>query len=467
MSMKKLVITFISSTILICVIFSLTLFSFTTYTDKYYDDSENKKNGVIKRRFPYPYKAAVSICSDIDATDSVQEFLTIQEFMNTENLTEAGTGINLEIGNSFFPVADNGQFALISKNPHDMEVIIDLIKTGHIDFIHSFNTAKNRSEILTILETLKKNNCDVDVWVNHARVPNDVGPNKWCLGDNPLSGHYHTDISIGDEDGIRFVSIGAVSSILGQGVPLTFRSFFLALDDTHFVKSLYNNVVKEIAKYFLSHVDKKYGYRKNNELIYPIALGDGKSVYGFVRNNSSYKGIRGGSTIDGLSDILTKKNLNSLINVEGTIIIYTHFGQNNGPPYIDERTSGALRLLSEAFYQGNIYVTTTSKLLNYYTNNKYLEWRVISKQSGIEIHIDRIADPIRGNYTPNMEDIQGVSFETKDLKNTRLFLAGNEIHNLKRYYGDSRNSGVIMISVNPLPEVSQLFQKYRKNGFFN
>ena len=36
------------------------------------------------RKFPYPYKAALSICSDIDGTSTVEEFLEIQEFLNTK-----------------------------------------------------------------------------------------------------------------------------------------------------------------------------------------------------------------------------------------------------------------------------------------------------------------------------------------------------------------------------------------------
>ena len=36
---------------------------------------------VSLRRFPYPYKAAMAICSDIDETKTTEEFLEIQPIL--------------------------------------------------------------------------------------------------------------------------------------------------------------------------------------------------------------------------------------------------------------------------------------------------------------------------------------------------------------------------------------------------
>ena len=51
--------------------------------------------GISQRKIPYPYKAALAICNDIDNTNTLQEFLTIQEFLNTKNQTVMGEGIGL------------------------------------------------------------------------------------------------------------------------------------------------------------------------------------------------------------------------------------------------------------------------------------------------------------------------------------------------------------------------------------
>jgi len=463
MSLLKL---FIKTLLIFSVIFfisaTLLLKIFIKSTNNYYAEQVNYKSGVEKRKYPYPYKAAIAICSDIDGTDTAKEFLAIQEFMNTDNFTKIGMGVNLEIGNSFFPVAKYDRFAFISKNPYDTEVIIDFIQKGYIDFIHSFNAAKNRNEILEIIEKFKKNNCSVDVWVNHARAPNDIGPKKWCLGDNPSSEHYHTDVTVGGKNGVRFVWTGAVSSILGQGVPLTYQSFLFAHDKDHFVKSMYNNVIKEFIKYYLSYIGDKYSYRKKNELIYPIKLDDDKMVYGFVRNNISYKGIRRGSYSNGMADIFKENYLNKLIEVGAVMIVYTHFGQNSGPPYLDSNTAKALRLLADRYRSGHIYVTTTSKLLNYYVNNKYLEWKVVKDNSKIKIYIEKVADPINGAFIPTINDIQGVSFSTKDIKQTEVYLAGNKIFNIEKFYDGDRQSGTVMIPLIPLPEAKPLFKKFKK-----
>ena len=50
---------------------------------------------VSLRKFPFPFKAAMTICSDIDETRSSDEFLEIQRFLNTRSMTSMGNGIGL------------------------------------------------------------------------------------------------------------------------------------------------------------------------------------------------------------------------------------------------------------------------------------------------------------------------------------------------------------------------------------
>lgn len=459
-------------TIFITITITLFLLSFLLFnyliinSYLHYFKIENKKKNVKMLKFPYPYKAALSICSDIDGTDTLKEFLSIQEFLNTDNKTSIGPGVKLEIGNSFFPTTNTGRFALLSKNEHDKEVITELMKKGYIDFIHSFNTAKNRTEIIDILDIIKENKCKIDVWVNHSRVPCNIGSKPWCQGDNKFSKYYHSDISMGGKNGFRFVWTGDVSSILGQGVPINYRSFFLSFNFAHPIKSLYNNVVKEVIKYMLSIFSGKYANRKYNELIFPIKLKDGKKVYGFIRNNVSYRGIRSGSTIRGLADILTRRNLQRFINAEGAMIIYTHFGENNGPPYFSKEVARSLRLLAEEYNNGNIFVSTTSRILNYYANRNNLKWYIINEIGKIEIHIEKIVDPISGEYTPSIDDIQGISFKTRELNNTKIFICKREIKEVKKFKLSNRGDGVIMVPIKKLVDVNDVFKKYKMIGMF-
>jgi len=58
---------------------------------------------ITHRRFPYPYKALLAICSDIDSMHPWQ-FMTVHKFLNT--LTRAiphyGEGVGLDIGDRFY-----------------------------------------------------------------------------------------------------------------------------------------------------------------------------------------------------------------------------------------------------------------------------------------------------------------------------------------------------------------------------
>ena len=368
--------------------------------------------------------------------------------------------------------SDKKKFSLISDNPYDQKVIIDLIHLGYIDVIHSFNSAKTREEIKKILEVLSKNNCKLDVWVNHAKAPSNLGSCNWCLGDNPDSSIYHSDISK-KKLGYIFVWMGDVSSILGQGRPLTFTSFFDAFDKSHPFQSLINNVLKEIVKYILSILgNEKYAMRRYNELVTVTSLDDGQKVFKFMRSGIAYYGIGGrAATAEGLADIIRKDILKKLINVEGYMIIYTHLGKNQGYPYLSKRTRDALRLLEEAYQRGDIYVTTTAKLLKYYVNRKYLNWHVEFTDQSVNIYIDNISDPVRGTFIPTLEDLSGITFYTNQPEKTHIFLATNnnhyqEIYEVVRNGSDHTGKKSIMIPIKHLKRVDQLMKMYHKKGFF-
>ena len=54
------------------------------------------------RKFPYPYKCAFSISSDIDNATSLEYFVHFMDFLNTDIQTIYGPGLDLEVGNSFW-----------------------------------------------------------------------------------------------------------------------------------------------------------------------------------------------------------------------------------------------------------------------------------------------------------------------------------------------------------------------------
>jgi hypothetical protein len=436
------------------------------FSHHHYADLKSDHHAIAKRRLPYPFKSALTICSDIDGTESLSEFLMIQEYLNTKNTTAIGVGLGLEIGNSFFPVkTGESPLALDLNNPAEKEVILDLIKLGYIDTIHSFVGAE-RKEIQKITDFLSRNDCQIDVWVNHANDPTDVGYFNYALGDNQNSNYYHTDFSV-KTLGYKFVWTGEVSSLVGQGIPLNLSSFFAPLNRQHWAKSLVNNVFKEIYKYTASFLGKKYLNRKNNELTYPLRLDDGHPVFGFIRNNVSYQGAgEKGATSEALAEVLRDDILEKLNENGGMMIIYNHFGVNKGYPYFSENTQKALKRLEGEYTRGNIYVTTTKKLLEYYVNNKYLNWHSTKEQNNILIHINFISDPVRGTFVPTRDDLRGITFYTADPAHTHLFIQDQEIKDIVRNENDSRNRKSIMVALKPLPSLDDKMKEYKNKGYF-
>jgi hypothetical protein len=86
-----------------------------------------------------------------------------------------------------------------------------------------------------------------------------------------------------------------------------------------------------------------------------------------------------------------------------------------------------LRNLAKEFEIGEIYVTNTSKLLNYHTNHKYLNWSYEIKDNEVTINIHSIEDPIFGSHKPTVADLQGISFYELFTTKTRVFISNIEL----------------------------------------
>jgi len=403
----------------------------------YKTDKEKKK--VALRKFPYPYKAAMTICSDIDKTATKEEFLEIQKFLNTKEITTMGKGIGLEIGNSFMMYAPpTSTFSYFSGKPDDAQTIIRFIKAGRIDVMHSYGEKLgfSRKDAVKALEELKRNHCKVDVWVDHDRVVSNFGKDvTFGLGDVVDSEAYHADLTIAY--GIKFVSLGRVTSIVAQSVPITLRIFVDIFDSDHFIHSLVN-MSKEFAKKVLGVFgNKKYAIHKRNELVKITTLNDGQKVYEFIRCDNHWRGVDKAATCRGLGYVISKKQLSKLKRNQGYTIVYTHLGRNSDCSQVIAReTQNALRNLANEYEAGNIYVTTTSKLLNYYLNHKYLDWSFETRGDEIIITISSVKDPVFGTFVPTIQDLRGITFCVPDKDKTQIYVGDKEITNIQRNPSD-------------------------------
>lgn len=399
---------------------------------------------VSLRQFPYPFRAALTICSDIDGTDTTEEFLGIQTFLNTERLTSMGPGIGLEIGNSFLPNRIKDTFAYFSSRPNDRAIIREFIKAGYIDCIHSYGErSSTRQDALKIIETLEQDGCKVKVWVDHSTVPTNLGPdNAQGKGDLPDSPAYHADLTLAY--GIRFAWMGRGTGLIGQEVPLSLKAFTQLIYPSYPQASI-DTLFRETVKILLAPTGvKRFAIHRQNRLIQITPLRDGNQVYEFIRCNNHWEKARPSSPK--LAFMLRPQALEALIASEGYTIVYTHLGFFDPPDLIPPQTQAALRQLAEAYRAGNIYVTTTFKLLIYCLTHRTLNWNyTISPEDRVTVTIHHLADPITGPREPTLAELQGITFYVPDRNKVSIFLGKKEIHPVNRNSKDHTGQESVMI----------------------
>jgi len=389
---------------------------------------------VSLRKFPYPYKAALAISSDIDGT-IFEDFLEIHRFLNTRQQTTMGPGLGLEIGDTFWMYSTHPEntdaFSYFEGTTTDLskyaEVMRKLIWAGYIDCLHTYGNFSQyggftRKMAEQAISELEKWDLRVDVWINHGDLHDfqNIG-NTWCLGDllytQGADGmrdrvlEYHSDITTAY--GICFVWKSDLTSIIGQDVPPGFRE----------------KVVLRCKHLIIKLLFKGSRAVDTNDLVETMELRDGSKVYTFKRFGSWDKG-----TSDDLPEIISRANLDTLKRKNGYMIVYTHLGKRKSkkPPLLSIEAQEALRTLSEEYYGGEIYITTTSKLLNYNIAHKSLSWHCSSQDGLVSIVIDKVADKVRGDYLPIPEQLQGITFYTPHAEKTRVFIRSDEIADIQR-----------------------------------
>jgi hypothetical protein len=380
-------------------------------------------NEIELRRFPYPYRAALAICSDIDETDTLEQHEAVQYFMRKT--------IGIPFSNSFFPYHDEGKLCLFSGRSPDRSAIIEQIRNGTIDVIHSYGEKKDfsRRDVEPVWEELRRHGCNIQVWVDHKDSKSNVCKYR-ChgLGDLPERPEYHTDLTL--KSGIRFIWTDRLTNLPGQEVPLSWKSLVTLYDSQHALETLIN-MAKTAAKIVLSLLGwRKYDFFKSNCLIQKYQLEDSQWVYEFIRFNNHYKGAAVGDTFLDLYYLISSKVLSRLKAVEGYCIVYTHLGKKFAPESpIAEKTVMALQNLKRESNEGHILVRSAPEILNYCIRSRHLNW-TFKKQNGTYlIYIQSIDDPLLGHYVPDSQMLKYLTFYIPNEAQTRIILAGDQVQN--------------------------------------
>src|SRR5882724_8721210 len=121
---------------------------------------------------PYPYRALLAISSDLDETPHRSVYRESMRFLNTTESTSMGQGVGLEVGNSIYFDMPPDQFAYWNTDDSGRTMVRALIRSGHIDTLHSFgNLATTRDHARRALEELARHSCQLQVWIDHAVAP--------------------------------------------------------------------------------------------------------------------------------------------------------------------------------------------------------------------------------------------------------------------------------------------------------
>ena len=121
---------------------------------------------IFLRKFPYPYKAGMAICSDIDGT-SFDNFLQIHCFLNSDKHSTLGRGLNLPIADSFWmydqPDATDSAFSYFDmhgKETSHAPFIREMIRAGICDVMHSYGNFSHTADFSRYLAANARDELD-------------------------------------------------------------------------------------------------------------------------------------------------------------------------------------------------------------------------------------------------------------------------------------------------------------------
>jgi hypothetical protein len=401
---------------------------------------------ITLRNYPYPYRAILSICSDLDETPDEGTYFEICRYLNTSRNTKIGKGIGLEVGNTIYFKMPKGQFSYENSTEDARKKIIKLIRSGHIDCLHSFgDLVKTRDEALEYWEELKANGCNIKVWIDHARAPSNLDTEiMYGSGATIGSPIYHADIIFAD-GGIEYVWKGRVTSIIAQNVKRNFGGIF---NPEHPLASA-RTIIKEWFKGIIGLLNsRKYHMHSLNKIMRKTNLKDGTSVYEFMRSNPSWAGISEFEKGRDIDKVLTSQMLNHLINRRGCCILYTHLGKIHSVNHpFNHKTKKAFEMLAEKYRSGEVLTLTTKRQLDYIKVHDSLKYTVDTLHGRTRIVIN--------SEILQLSDLSGITWYADSPNDVDIYLNDNIIEDVVRTSKDDTGVACIMIPVHPLrfPEI--------------
>jgi hypothetical protein len=404
------------------------------------------------RQIPYPYKAALAICSDLDETPDRHVYWETARFLNTTEQTSMGAGVGLEVGNTIYFDMEPDQFAYWNTDEAGRAMVRALIQSGHIDCLHSFgDLAFTRAHAVRALEELDRHGCRLEVWVDHAVAPTNFGADIMRgSGDIPGAAAYHADLTCAA--GVRYVWRGRVTSVIGQNAPRSLGGIWNRRQPAASLRT----IAKESSKAAIATVGShKYSIHAHNRVLRNASLRSGEPVYEFLRSNPHWGGVSRGETARGLAEVLTPQMLARLVRRRAEMILYTHLGKISARHEpLGAPARAALRHLAELRDRGEIMVTTTRRLLGYCAARDRADASLATVDGETHIQV-RLGS--NGPAPITAMDVEGLTVYVDDPSRARLFVDGREVQSVQRNPPDDtgrsslsiRRSGLSFPHVHP------------------
>ena len=339
---------------------------------------------VSLRKYPYPYRAMLAICSDLDETPNKDIYFETARYLNTTEETSLGKGVGLEVGNTIYFDMPDHNFSYTNTDDDGRQKIHQLIDSGHIDCLHSFGDfVSDRALIEKHWNDIQSGQRKLEVWVDHAQAPtnldNDIMQGQGAEIGKPA---YHCDLTV--QSGLLpFIWKGRVTSCVAQNAKRSYRALF----NKQQIKASLKTMSLEFIKGWLARFGNiKYAMHKDNKVLRKSTLVDGTNINEFMRCNPAWGGVSYFDQARGIHNVLTKKVLDTLVDKEGCSILYSHLGKVHSvtEPFTDE-TRQAFELLADFQSDHKILTTTTRRLLGY--NRTYDELSFTVKRIGEQTHI--------------------------------------------------------------------------------
>lgn len=403
-------------------------------------------DAIAVRPLPHQHRAALAICSDLDETPDRHVYREIARFLNTTETTAMGPGVGLEVGNTIYFDMAPEQFAYWNTDDAGRAMVHDLIRSGHIDCLHSYgDLATTREQASRALEELDRHGCRLEVWIDHAVAPTNFGADIMCgHGDEPEHAAYHADLTC--NFGVKYVWRGRVTSVIGQDVPASLGGLLTKRAPLASPRTL----AKEAIKRTLGRLGSgKYAMHASNDVLRRAHLRDGRPVYEFLRSNPHWGGVSSCDTGREIGQVLTNGFLARLAGRGGVCILYTHLGKIHDPrvPF-DEPAVRGFRRLAEACGDRRILVTTTRRLLGYCRAMREVNRLVTCDKARRRVEI--ALEMPKVDIPSSKSDLDGLTFYVPDGHDVRVTIDGRNVTGLMRNSPD--HTGQLSVSL-PWPRL--------------